>query len=83
MAVTQFQKPRPKCRVCGSRAHVITVGNPRSPMVGCCASCGVVARQLSDWFELHSSVELERIAQHVREVAAARAAARPLLERMG
>ena len=64
--VTMFDK-RPKCRVCGTKSHVTTVANPRSPMLGCCASCGVAARSLARWFDGRTDVELSRMLDVVLE----------------
>ena len=70
MAVTTFAKPRPKCRICGARNHVITGHNPRSPLDLCCASCGVTLRAVTDWLKQHDEVQLRRLADRAMHLLA-------------
>jgi transcription elongation factor Elf1 len=72
---------RAACRICGSRSHVTTVANPRSPRLGCCASCGTAAAALLDWYKQHSDVGLERLIIVVREKRAASAPESKPIER--
>jgi hypothetical protein len=68
MANVAILDRRSACRVCGSRSHVTTVANPRSPRLGCCASCGIAASNLLDWYKHHGISDLERLAEVVLEL---------------
>jgi len=54
MPTISFQKPRPKCSICGRRSHVITAANPLSPYLGCCALCGRSTAQLVEMLRVTS-----------------------------
>jgi len=72
---------RTACRVCGSKSHVCTVANPRSPHLGCCASCGSTARELLDWYKHHGADALERLTHIVVELMDREEPVRKPLER--
>jgi hypothetical protein len=58
---------RASCRICGTRWHVTTVANARSPRLGLCASCGVAATNLLDWYQHHTDIGLDRLVKAVRD----------------
>jgi len=68
--VTMFGM-RPKCRICGSRSHVLTVGNRRSPRVGACAWCGSTLAELVEWAEKHDAAAMQRLIASVAQFTAA------------
>lgn len=70
MAVVQLSKPRPKCRICGSRSHVVTVANPHSPRLGCCASCGHATALLSDLLGIVGEQRLHQLVSRALEIHA-------------
>ena len=74
---------RSACRVCGSKSHVCTVANPRSPHLGLCASCGTTAKELLDWYKLNSPGAFELLTQMVRELKDGNKHVRKPLERAG
>jgi len=74
---------RSACRVCGSKSHVCTVANSRSPHLGLCASCGTAAKELLDWYKLHSPGAFELLTQMVRELKDGNKPVRKPLERAG
>jgi hypothetical protein len=53
--------------MCDRRSHVVTVANPHSPYLGCCALCGKATAQLVDMLayagEQHVRQLLERAIQ--------------------
>jgi len=65
MAKVTFCEQRPKCRVCGTTSHVITVANPHSPQLGCCASCGMAARELYAWSKDKRQMDIARLIEVV------------------
>lgn len=68
MAVTTLAKPRPKCRICGTRSHVLTGHNPRSPRNNTCASCAVTISKLEEWATINNAVAVERMIAALWEV---------------